>query len=82
MKQFGTALDKESAAFEYLRDFFPKLPEAKFKAGVFVGPQIKKILECKEFPKMLTTKEKAAWNVGLPRQSQRPKTMWSCIRLW
>ena len=62
MKQFGTALDKESAAFEYLRDFFPKLSEAKVKAGVFVGPQIKKILECKEFPKMLTTKEKAAWN--------------------
>ena len=62
MKQFVTALDKESAAFEYLRDFFPKLSEAKVKAGVFVGPQIKKILECKEFPKMLTTKEKAAWN--------------------
>jgi hypothetical protein len=50
MKQFVTALDKESAAFEYLRDFFPKLSEAKVKAGVFVGPQIKKILECKEFP--------------------------------
>jgi hypothetical protein len=62
MKQFGTALDKESAAFEYLRDFFPKFSEAKVKAGVFVGPQIKKILECKEFPKILTTKEKAAWN--------------------
>jgi hypothetical protein len=39
MKQFGTTLDKESAAFEYLRDFFPKLSEAKFKAGDFVGPQ-------------------------------------------
>jgi hypothetical protein len=60
MKQFGTALDKESAAFEYLRDFFPKVSEGKVKAGVFVGPQIKKILECKEFPKMHTTKEKAA----------------------
>jgi hypothetical protein len=62
MKQFGTALDKESAAFEYLRDFFLKLSEAKIKACVFVRPQIKKILERKEFPKMLTTKEKAAWN--------------------
>jgi hypothetical protein len=63
MKQFGTTLDKESAAFEYLRDFFPKLYEAKVKAGVFVGPHIKKILECKEFPKMPTTKGKAAWNI-------------------
>jgi hypothetical protein len=62
MKQFVTALDKESAAFVCLRDFFPKLFEAKVKVGVFVGPQIKKILECKEFPKMLTTKERAAWN--------------------
>ncbi|MGH0134277.1 UNVERIFIED_CONTAM: hypothetical protein FKN15_009533 [Acipenser sinensis] len=45
MKQFVRALDKESAAFKYLQDFFPKLSEAKVKAGVFVGPQIKKILE-------------------------------------
>ena len=49
MKQFVTALDKESAAFNYLRDFFPRLSEAKLKAGVFVGPQIKKIMECNEF---------------------------------
>ncbi|MGH0145086.1 UNVERIFIED_CONTAM: hypothetical protein FKN15_028823 [Acipenser sinensis] len=50
MKQFVRALGKESAAFKYLQDFFPKLSEAKVKAGVFVGPQIKKILECNEFP--------------------------------
>ena len=62
MKQFVTALDKESAAFKYLLDFFPKLSEAKVKAGVFVGPQIKKIIESEEFPKKLKRKEKAAWN--------------------
>ncbi|XP_058859314.1 uncharacterized protein LOC131702005 [Acipenser ruthenus] len=79
MKQFVRALDKESAAFKYLQDFFPKLSEAKVKAGVFVGPQIKKILECNEFPKKLTSKEKAAWNSfcrsgsGLPGQSQGRK---------
>ncbi|XP_061419050.1 uncharacterized protein LOC133349530 [Lethenteron reissneri] len=60
MKQFVRAVDKESAAFKYLQDFFPKLSEAKVKAGVFVGPQIKKILELNEFPKKLTSKEKAA----------------------
>lgn len=58
MKQFATALDKVSIAFKYLQDFFPKLCEAKVKAGVFVGPQIK-ILECKDFPKKLTRKEQA-----------------------
>lgn len=54
MKQFVTA-------FKYLKDFFPKLSEAKLKASVFVRPQIRKILERKEFPKKLTRKEKAAW---------------------
>jgi hypothetical protein len=85
MKQFVTALGKESAAFEYLRDFFPKLSEAKVKAGVFVGPQIKKILECKEFPGKLTTKEKAAWNsfVAVVRGFLgNHKTMRSWLRLW
>ena len=62
MKQFVTALDKESAAFKYLRDFFPKLSAAKVKAGVFVESQIKKIMACKKFPKKLTRTEEAAWN--------------------
>ncbi|XP_061412427.1 uncharacterized protein LOC133345546 isoform X2 [Lethenteron reissneri] len=62
MKQFVRAVDKESAAFKYLQDFFPKLSEAKVLAGVFVGPQIKKILECNKFPKKLTSKEKVAWD--------------------
>jgi len=29
MKQFVSALDKESAAFKYLQDFFPKLSEQR-----------------------------------------------------
>ncbi|XP_076351330.1 uncharacterized protein LOC143247340 [Tachypleus tridentatus] len=62
MKQFSTALDKESAAFKYLRDFFPKLSKAKVKAGVFVGPQIKKILECTEFSNKRSRKGKKAWD--------------------
>jgi len=32
-----------------------------FKAGVFVGPQIKKVTECQEFPKLLRAKEYEAW---------------------
>ena len=59
IKQFVTALDKESAAFKYLQDLFPKLSEAKVKAGIFVGPQIK-IIECDEFAKLLNRTEKTA----------------------
>ncbi|KAL7834776.1 hypothetical protein SRHO_G00290230 [Serrasalmus rhombeus] len=62
IKQFVRALDKESRAFNYLQDLFPKMSEAKIKAGVFVGPQIKNIIECSEFPKKLNRKERAAWN--------------------
>ncbi len=44
-------IDKKSPAFKYLQDFFPKLTAAKVEAGVLIGPQIKKVMECKEFPK-------------------------------
>jgi len=36
--------------------------EAKVKAGIFVGPQIKKIIECDEFANLLNRTEKTAWN--------------------
>jgi hypothetical protein len=62
MKQFVTALDKEKAAFKFIQNFFPQLSEAKVKAGVFVGPQIKKIMESNEFPKKLTKVQKEAWS--------------------
>ena len=62
IKQFFSALDKESAAFKYLQVIFPNLFEAKIKAGIFVGPLIKKIIECDEFAKLLNKKQKTAWN--------------------
>lgn len=58
IKRFVTALDKASAAFKYLQDLFPKLPEAKVKADIFVGPQIRKIIECDDFSKLLNKTEK------------------------
>ena len=44
IKQFVKALDHESIAFKHLEAVFLKLSEAKIKAGVFVGPQIKKLM--------------------------------------
>ena len=86
IRQFVTALDKDSAAFKYLQVLFPKLSEAKVKAGIFAGPQIKKIIECDEFIKLLSRKQKTAWNsfVALFIASwviKRLKTMCSCFRL-
>jgi len=33
-------MDKESEGFDYLRQKFPKICEAKVKEGILVGPQI------------------------------------------
>ena len=55
IKQFVKALDKNSDAFKHLRNFFTKISEAKIKAGIFVCPQIRKILDCNEFLEELTT---------------------------
>ena len=60
IKQFVEALDKNSNAFKPLQNFFTKISAAKLEAGIFVGPQIRKILDCNKFLQELTT-ERAAW---------------------
>lgn len=40
----------------------PPLLEAKVKAGIFVEPQIKTIIEYDKFAKKLNGMEKGAWN--------------------
>lgn len=62
MKQFVKKLDETSEAFGYLKKFFPKLSEAKVKAGVFVGPQIRQIFADEKFPTLLNRTQKASWN--------------------
>lgn len=61
MKQFVKALPQDSEAFQYLKSFFSKLSKAKIKAGIFVGPQIKKIMASEKFLELLSTHEKQAW---------------------
>jgi len=39
------AMDKESEGCAYLRQTFPKTSEAKMKAGIFGGPQIKQLFD-------------------------------------
>ena len=42
IKRFVKAVDKNSDAFKNLQNFFPKISEAKIKAGIFVGPPIER----------------------------------------
>ena len=62
VKNVVKALDKTSVAFKQLCSTFPGLSEAKLKEGVFIGPQIKKMLGDKIFENSLSNTEKAAWN--------------------
>lgn len=61
MKNFVKALDTYSDAFQYLRNKFPELSIAKVKEGVFIGPQIRKIIADSHFQDLLTGTERDAW---------------------
>lgn len=61
MKNFVKALDKDGPAFKYLKTIFPNLSDAKVKEGIFVGPQIRKILKDENFDGNLSSVEKNAW---------------------
>ena len=38
IKQFVKSFDENSDAFHYLQNFFPKISEAKIKAGINIDP--------------------------------------------
>ena len=46
---------------KHIQKLFPKLLEAKIKAGVFVGPQVRRLIESDKFPEKLSEVELAAW---------------------
>jgi hypothetical protein len=60
IKKIVKALDTESAAFQYLRQMFPNCQNAKLKEGIFVGPQIRKIVKDPQFEEKLNHIELSA----------------------
>ena len=61
MKNFVKSLDVKGPAFTYLCGKFPRLTFEKVKAGVFIGPQIRRLSKDQQFEAVLSDKEKAAW---------------------
>lgn len=62
VKNFVKKLQKDGGAFAYLKTLFPELSEGKIKEGVFVGPQIRKLMKNDvEFIKTLTEMEIETW---------------------
>lgn len=62
MKQYVKALNKDGECFKYITKLFPKLSTEKTKAGIFDGPQIRKLINDSNFTNCMTVVEKSAWN--------------------
>jgi len=62
MKNYVKALNPDGATFKYLEEKFPKISEAKIKAGIFVGPQIRELFRDTQFTSKMTGLESHAWN--------------------
>ena len=57
MKQFVKAPNKEGACLKYIWGKFPGLTIEKLKAGIFNGPQIRKLMNDHEFPSSMSKEE-------------------------
>jgi hypothetical protein len=62
MKQFVKALPKKGECFKYLCKKFPGLSNAKLKEGIFVGPDVRKLLSDDLFETTMETVERETWN--------------------
>jgi hypothetical protein len=47
--------------FRYVRNKFPNVSDAKIKAGTFIGPQIRELMQDKQFDQDLNKTERNAW---------------------
>ncbi|CAN2390025.1 hypothetical protein PRIEUP_LOCUS61 [Pristimantis euphronides] len=61
MKQLVTSLPRDRECFKYLVTKFPSPSEAKLKEGVFVRPDIRRLLADKEFVNTMTNPQKLRW---------------------
>jgi len=61
MKNFVKGMDKTGRGLKYVRNKFPNVNDAKIKEGIFIGPQIRKLMQDKQFDEDLNETEKNAW---------------------
>jgi hypothetical protein len=61
IKNLVKAMNIEGDGFNYLRQKFPRISEAKMKEGIFVGPQVRKLFKDDNFKSQLSAVEARAW---------------------
>ena len=58
MKSYTKALDNDCPTFQFLQMKFPRISEAKLRAGVFDEPQIRKLTTDENFTASMSAVEK------------------------
>ena len=61
MRNFVKGMGKTGHGFEYLRNNFPNVSDAKIRKGVFIGPQIRELMQDKQFDEGLNETGRNAW---------------------
>jgi hypothetical protein len=61
IKQFIKALDKNSTTMQYLPVLFPHFSKAKIEAGIFNGPDIRKMFLSQQFEETMPVRALNAW---------------------
>jgi hypothetical protein len=55
------SMDKTGRGFKYVRNKFPSVSDAKIREGIFIGPQIREMIQDKQFNEDLNETERIAW---------------------
>jgi len=58
MKNFMKGMEKTGSGFQYLKNKFPNVSDVKIKEGIFIGPQIRELMQDKQFDEDLNKTEK------------------------
>jgi hypothetical protein len=61
MKKSVKGIDKTDHGFKYVSNKFPNVSDAKMKEGIFMGPQIRELMQNKDFNEDLNETERNAW---------------------
>jgi hypothetical protein len=54
-------MDKTGRGFEFVRNKFPNVSDTKIKEGIFIGLQIRDLMQDKQFDENLNETERNAW---------------------
>ena len=61
MKNSVKGMERTGRGFQYVRNKFQNVSDAKMKEGIFIGPQIGELIQDKKFDKDPNETEKNAW---------------------